>query len=114
MFVPGSHRELTAHFNALANPTRLRILERLAETGEESVNRLALDLRVSQPRISWHLRLLRLGGLVRTRREGRQVYCSLDPDAIGRRHLELSRMLGLLPGRANAARTQGASNLGVD
>jgi len=99
MFLPGTHRELTAHFNALANPTRLRILESLAESGEESVNQLALDLRVSQPRISWHLRLLRLGGLVRTRRDGRQVYCSLDPDAIGRRHLELSRMLGLLPAR---------------
>ena len=97
MFLPGTHRELTAYFNALANPTRLRILERLGEVGEESVNDLAVDLRVSQPRISWHLRLLRLGGLVVTRRDGRQVYCSLDPDAIGRRHLELSRMLGLQP-----------------
>lgn len=104
MFLPSSHRDLTAYFNALANPTRLRILERLAESGEESVNSLALDLRMSQPRISWHLRLLRLGGLVRTRREGRQVYCSVDPDAIGRRHLELSRLLGL---QQNALKTAG-------
>src|SRR5205807_4107258 len=48
MFLAGSHRDLTTYFNALANPTRLRILERLGQVGEESVNDLALDLRVSQ------------------------------------------------------------------
>jgi ArsR family transcriptional regulator len=97
MFLPSAHRDLTAHFAGLANPTRLRILQRLGEVGEESVNDLAEDLRVSQPRISWHLRLLRLGGLVRTRREGRQVYCSLDVESIGRHHLELRELLGLAP-----------------
>jgi len=97
MFLAGSYRELTAYFNALANPTRLRILERLGEVGEESVNDLAMDLRVSQPRISWHLRLLRFGGLVRTRRVGRQVYCSLDPESIGRHYAELRELLGLVP-----------------
>lgn len=97
MFLAGSHRELTAYFNALANPTRLRILERLGQVGEESVNDLALNLRVSQPRISWHLRLLRFGGLVKTRRTGRQVYCSLDPETIGRHYAELRQMLGLVP-----------------
>src|SRR5437667_168479 len=35
---------------------------------------------MSQPRISWHLRMLRLGGVIRTRREGRQVYCAFDVD----------------------------------
>ncbi len=97
MFLAGSHRELTAYFNALANPTRLRILERLGQVREESVNDLALNLRASQPRISWHLRLLRFGGLVRTRREGRQVYCSLDPETIGRHYAELRQLLGLMP-----------------
>ena len=97
MFLAGTHRELTAHFNALANPTRLRILERLGEVGEVSVSDLALHLRVSQPRISWHLRLLRFGGLVKTRRTGRQVYCSLDTESIGRRYAQLRQMLGLAP-----------------
>ena len=100
MFLAGSQRELTAHFNALANPTRLRILERLGQVPEESVNDLALNLRVSQPRISWHLRLLRFGGLVKTRRVGRQVYCSLDTESIGRHYAALRQLLGLAPGVA--------------
>ena len=97
MFLAGTHRELTAHFNALANPTRLRILERLGEVGEESVNDLALHLHVSQPRISWHLRLLKFGGLVKTRRTGRQVQCSLDTESIGRRYAQLCLLLGVAP-----------------
>lgn len=93
MFLPNPRRELPDHFLALANPTRLRILQHLGEVGEESVNDLALALRMSQPRISWHLRMLRVGGVVRQRREGRQVYCSLDVESIARRHQELRELL---------------------
>jgi DNA-binding transcriptional ArsR family regulator len=84
------------HLLALANPTRLRIIEELA-VGESSVNDLAARLRIAQPLISWHLRMLRLGGVVRTRREGRQVYCSLDQEAIREKQGELHRLLGLSP-----------------
>jgi DNA-binding transcriptional ArsR family regulator len=94
MFLPSQPGELPAHFMALANPTRLRILQRLGDAGEESVTDLVAYLRMSQPRISWHLRMLRLGGVVRTRREGRQVYCSLDLEAIRLRQMELLRLLG--------------------
>lgn len=93
MFSPNPRRELPDHFLALANPTRLRILQRLGEAGEESVNDLALALRMSQPRISWHLRMLRVGGVIRQRREGRQVYCSLDVENIAQRHQELRELL---------------------
>ena len=86
--------ELTDHFLALANPTRLRILERLA-IGEESVNDLAGHLRMSQPRISWHLRMLRVGGVVRTRRDGRQVYCSLDVENLARQRVRLEELIGI-------------------
>ncbi len=87
--------ELTDHFLAFANPTRLRILERLSVAGEESVNDLAVYLRMSQPRISWHLRMLRVGGVVRTRRDGRQVYCSLDVDNIARERARLDELIGI-------------------
>lgn len=80
---------------ALANPTRLRILERLGKVGEVGVNDLAAHLRMSQPRISWHLRILRLGGVIRTRREGRQVYCSLDVDNIRSERQRLDQLLGI-------------------
>lgn len=87
--------ELTDHFLALANPTRIRILERLGQVGEENVNDLALHLRMSQPRISWHLRMLRVGGVVRTRRDGRQVYCSLDVENIVSARARLDELIGI-------------------
>jgi DNA-binding transcriptional ArsR family regulator len=95
MFIQSQRHDLPDHFLAFANPTRLRILERLGQVGEESVNDLAQHLRMSQPRISWHLRMLRVGGVVRTRREGRQVYCSLDVENIGRERARLDQLLGI-------------------
>jgi ArsR family transcriptional regulator len=87
--------ELSDHFLALANATRLKILERLGEVGEENVNDLAAHLRMSQPRISWHLRMLRVGGVVRTRRDGRQVYCSLDVEGMARARELLDELIGV-------------------
>ena len=101
MFLPSQRHELPDHFLAFANPTRLRILQRLGEVGEENVNDLALHLRMSQPRISWHLRMLRVGGVIRTRREGRQVYCSLDVENIARERGLLDELLGIKDGMKN-------------
>ena len=95
MFLPTQRHELPDHFLAFANPTRLRILQRLGEVGEENVNDLALHLHMSQPRISWHLRMLRVGGVIRTRREGRQVYCSLDVENIASERRQLEELLGI-------------------
>ena len=98
MFFPNQRderHELTDHFLALANPTRLRILERLGDVGEENVNELAAYLHMSQPRISWHLRMLKVGGVVRTRRDGRQVYCSLDVETIARARERLDDLIGI-------------------
>ena len=95
MFIQAQRHELPDHFLGFANPTRLRILQRLGEKGEENVNDLAVHLRMSQPRISWHLRMLRVGGIIRTRREGRQVYCSLDIENIARERARLDQLLGI-------------------
>ena len=95
MFIQSPRHELPDHFLALANPTRLRILQRLGAVGEESVNDLAVYLRMSQPRISWHLRMLRVGGVIRTRRDGRMVYCSLDVENIARERARLYQLLGI-------------------
>jgi DNA-binding transcriptional ArsR family regulator len=107
MFLPTQRRELPDHFLALANPTRLRILERLGKVGEESVNDLAAFLHMSQPRISWHLRMMRVGGVIRTRRDGRQVYCSLDVENIARERARLDQMLGIT-GRVKVREEVGA------
>jgi ArsR family transcriptional regulator len=95
MFIQAQRHELPDHFLGFANPTRLRILQRLGEKGEENVNDLAVHLRMSQPRISWHLRMLRVGGIIRTRRDGRQVYCSLDVENIARERARLDQLLGI-------------------
>jgi DNA-binding transcriptional ArsR family regulator len=65
----------TDAFNAVAEPRRRQILDALAG-GEHSVNELVAFLRVTQPLVSKHLRVLREVGLVDVRDAGRQrLYC---------------------------------------
>jgi DNA-binding transcriptional ArsR family regulator len=63
---------------ALADPTRRRIVELLAE-GELGAGELAAQFRAARPGVSRHLRVLREHGLVRARAEGRRRLYSLDP-----------------------------------
>jgi DNA-binding transcriptional ArsR family regulator len=61
-------------FNAVAEPQRRRILV-LLKGRERPVNELARALRITQPRTSKHLRVLREVGLVRVREDGqRRLY----------------------------------------
>jgi len=103
--------DLAAPFESLGNPTRLRIVERLAATPEVRVSDLAFQLGVSQPRLSWHLRLLRRSRIVTTRRDGREVLCRLDREAI----LDhLGRFRALIDGRLSIEPTpSAAAALGV-
>jgi ArsR family transcriptional regulator len=71
--------KLAALFQALADPTRLRILA-LLRSMELSVGELAQVLGQSQPRVSRHVRILSDSGLVGRRKEGSWVYLQLaDP-----------------------------------
>lgn len=58
---------------ALADPTRLRIVERLL-SGDHSVNELAEHLGTPQYNVSKHLRILREAGITVAVREGKEVY----------------------------------------
>ena len=90
--MPASELRRTARwFHALADPTRLRIVERL-RAGEECVCNLTDTLETGQSRLSFHLKTLKDAGLVRDRRQGRWIYYSLDPRTIG----ELERVLAAL------------------
>lgn len=62
----------------LAEPTRLRIVELLAER-ERSAGEIASHFPTSRPGISRHLRVLREHGLVVAREEGQRRLYSLDP-----------------------------------
>ena len=71
-----------ALFKSLADPTRRAIFERLCRGGEQTVWMLTDDAGVSQPAVSKHLGVLKLTGLVRERREGRQTYYSARPQGL--------------------------------
>ena len=68
-------------FHALADETRLQIIDRLSE-GEQCVCELTDFLDTGQSRLSFHLKTLKDAGIVKDRREGRWVYYSLNPDTI--------------------------------
>ena len=68
--------KLAALFQALADPTRLRILA-LLRAMELSVGELAQLLGQSQPRVSRHVRILSDSGLIGRRKEGSWVYLQL-------------------------------------
>jgi DNA-binding transcriptional ArsR family regulator len=64
----------------LADPLRLRVVDRLGHGGPASVSRLAAELDVPLPQLSNHLKRLREAGLVTVRRSGRQaIYELADP-----------------------------------
>ncbi|MDT5091190.1 MAG: hypothetical protein QOH60_553 [Mycobacterium sp.] len=65
----------------LADATRIQILWALAD-GEHSVNELADRVAKPAPSVSQHLAKLRMGRLVRTRREGTQVIYRLENDHV--------------------------------
>ena len=70
------HVELVTLFSALADRTRLRILN-LMRRREVCVCYFVEILGETQPKISRHLAYLRRAGLVRTRREGKWIHYSL-------------------------------------
>lgn len=79
---PGAAEELARRFKALADPTRVAIVNRLAGAGEVCVCELVADFDLSQPTVSHHLRILRDAGLVESRRRGTWAYYRLVPEAI--------------------------------
>jgi ArsR family transcriptional regulator, lead/cadmium/zinc/bismuth-responsive transcriptional repressor len=80
-------------FKVLGDPTRVRILDVLSR-GELCVCHLARTLGLTESAVSHQLRLLRNTRIVRSRREGRQIYYSLDDRHVltlfrqGLRHVE--------------------------
>ena len=64
-------------YAALAEPHRRQILD-LLRSGERSVNELVARLKLSQPGVSKHLRVLREAGLVEVRPDGRRRWYGLQ------------------------------------
>ena len=90
---------------ALADPTRRRIVEILAE-GERSAGDLASHFETSRPGVSRHLRVLREQGLVHARDAGRRRLYSLDPEPLAELDEWLARYRSFWTNRLDALDTE--------
>jgi DNA-binding transcriptional ArsR family regulator len=69
-------------FAALADPTRFRLLSLLAARGEGTATTLAAELPVSRSAVIKHLTVLNRAGLVRSRRRGKEVRFTVQPERL--------------------------------
>ena len=76
-------QQLDAMFQALADPTRRKIVERLSR-GPASVSEVAKPFDMSLPAVVQHLQVLEHSGLITTKKEGRVRTCTLDTGAMSR------------------------------
>jgi DNA-binding transcriptional ArsR family regulator len=73
--------QLDLMFQALADPTRRVMVERLGR-GPTSVSELAKPLAMSLSAVVQHLQILEASGLVRSEKVGRVRTCRIDPNAL--------------------------------
>jgi len=79
--MPKQSEPLDLMFQALADPTRRAIVERLGQ-GPASVSELASPFQMSLPAVVQHLQMLEQSGLVRSEKVGRVRTCTLDSAAL--------------------------------
>ena len=85
-------RGIALAFKALSDPNRVKLMHRIASSGEGGVCvcDLTSPLGISQPSVSYHLRVLRDAGLVDRRQEGTFAFYSARAGAVA----DLSPLLG--------------------
>ncbi len=99
-----SWHDLLEYFRTLSDSARLTIVEHLAASPSDlNVTDLARAVRMSQPLTSWHLHRLVKIGLVKMRRVGREVRCSLDRARLEEYEFAFSRLLAEHYARAERA-----------
>ena len=85
--------ELADLFKMFADSTRIKILYDLFD-GEKNVTEICADIEMNQSAVSHQLRALKTAKLVKSRRDGKAIYYSLDYDhvktiiAMGKEHIE--------------------------
>ena len=87
----GGIASLSETFKALSDETRLRVLK-LLEHGELCVCDIVSALDKVQPKISFHLGVLKDAGLIKDRKHGRWICYSIDDSDMFRRFLILSAL----------------------
>ncbi|NQE64563.1 metalloregulator ArsR/SmtB family transcription factor [Caulobacter sp. RHG1] len=79
--MPNQQPSLDLMFQALADPARRGMVERLSR-GPASVSELARPLDMSLPAVMQHLAMLEAGGIVTSQKVGRVRTCALQPQAL--------------------------------
>lgn len=79
-------------FKAFGDGNRLKILE-LLKGGEKCACRLLEALKIGQPTLSHHMKILVDTGIVNDRREGKWTYYTINPNGIERARELLRKML---------------------
>jgi DNA-binding transcriptional ArsR family regulator len=91
---PPAVEDLARIFRALGDPSRLAIYEvirrgcsdgegRSDEELRRNIGEIAGEFNLSLSTVSHHIKELRNAGLIRCERRGQQIFCSIDPDALG-------------------------------
>jgi DNA-binding transcriptional ArsR family regulator len=103
-------------FQALADPTRRAMVERLSQ-GPASVGELKRPLVMSLPAVMQHLAVLETSGLVQSEKTGRVRTCRINPAALAEaerwivsRRMEWERRLDRLGEYLDALKSEGESN----
>jgi DNA-binding transcriptional ArsR family regulator len=96
-------RRMRTMYRALGDETRLQIISLLAEHRQLPVNELSARVGLSQPLISWHLRILRLADLISTQRHGRETLCTLRLAAFAELREAEARLISGTSGIAESA-----------
>ena len=102
-------KEQAALFAALADPTRLKLLQILCHQsppGCRCVNNLSQIMGITQPAVSQHLRVLKSVGLITGERRGFRMHYQIDPKGLKRCHKILSTTLEFNDGGAKTSRKQ--------
>jgi ArsR family transcriptional regulator len=84
-------QEMLTIFKALSEETRLRIIK-LLERGELCVCDIVAALDTIQPKVSFHLSVLKEAGLIKDRKQGKWVHYSIDDSDMFKRFLLLSTL----------------------
>ena len=96
--MPNQSLALDQLFQALADPTRRGMVERLSR-GPASVSELARPFSMSMPAVLQHLQVLEASGLVRSEKTGRVRTCRIDPHALSAAERWLGRQRALWEAR---------------
>ena len=88
-----SHGEYALLFKALSDETRLRILCQLSGGDELCACNILDNMSITQPTLSYHMKLLGESGLVNSRKDGNWMKYTIHPERIDEMKLFLDGLL---------------------